>query len=299
MVKDTHTTKMKSKIIKEKQIKEFPYKIDPKLKRKLDRLIATLDKKDIWILLDGDEGSGKTNTAAYLLYYFHCMTGREFTLDRFYFDSDAMFDWVKRNERGLICWDEAALGGLSTEWYNKSQINLLKFAMTGRKKHHVFVLCVPRFNKLKEDLRKDRIHAMIHMDLGKHQNKYGHFQYLTRRGIRALNRVWDKKKIRPYAMFAKKYGGFWSNIDIPYVFDELVDEERYEKMKDDAIEHIGEKKVDKTTEKFNLQKNILATKLPIEIRKKVAEALGITDRTMQRWAHLSTPLENDTDTEAN
>lgn len=50
-------------------IKPFPYKIDPLLKHKLDVLIKTLKTRDVWILLDGDEGSGKTNMAVYLLYY--------------------------------------------------------------------------------------------------------------------------------------------------------------------------------------------------------------------------------------
>ena len=122
----------------------------PKLKHKLDLLIKTLDKRDVWILLDGDEGSGKTNMAVYLLYYFHCRTGRDFTLDRFLLWQRWNVQLGKDNSNGLICWDEAALGGLSTEWASRSQINLIKFAMTGRKKHHVFILNVPRFNKLKK-----------------------------------------------------------------------------------------------------------------------------------------------------
>jgi hypothetical protein len=45
------------------------------------------------------------------------MTGREFTLDRFYFDSNDMFEWVKMNSHGLINWDEATLGGLFGNLY--------------------------------------------------------------------------------------------------------------------------------------------------------------------------------------
>lgn len=227
--------------------KEFPYPIDPRLKNKLNLLAKTLKKKDVWIMIDGDEGSGKSNTMAYILYYFHCLTGRDFTLDRIYFDSDDMFEWVKENSNGLIGWDEMVLGGLSTEWYTKSQTNLLKFAMVGRKKHHVFVMCVPRFDKIKYDLRSDRIHALIHLDLGKKMNNYGHFIYLTRRGIKALNRYWAKKKVRAYNVCAKRNGGFFCNINVPYVFNELFDEDEYENMKDNAISSIGEVKKDKLT----------------------------------------------------
>lgn len=257
-------------------IKEFPYKIDPRLKKKLDLLIKTLDKKDVWILIDGDEGSGKTNTAIYLMYYFHCATGRNFTLDRLYFDSDDMFEWVKNHEKGIICWDEMALGGLSTEWATKSQRNLIKFAMTGRKKHHIFVMCVPRFDKIKEDLRKDRIHALIHMDLGAKMDNYGHYTYLTRRGIKMLNGIWGKKKKRAYAYTAKKTGGFHSNIDVPFVFPELVDENKYEKMKDDAISKIGEKKLTPLEMKHIAQRNIAIRIIAKELQlsqRKLAQTL--------------------------
>lgn len=272
---------------KKKNYKEFPYKMCPKLKHKLDLLIKTLNKRDVWILLDGDEGSGKTNTAAYLLYYFHCATGREFTLDRFYFDSDDMFNWVKDNSNGLICWDEAALGGLSTEWASRSQVNLIKFAMTGRKKHHVFILNVPRFNKLKEDLRKDRIHALIHMDLGKKGDNYGHFIYLTRRGIRALNRAWEKNKMRPYAK-CSRMGGFFSTINVPFVMNELIDEDAYEKKKDIAISQIGEKgkKENPYKDKLeNFQSKIVQIMKEQNLDKdRLAATLGIHPRTLYKWS---------------
>lgn len=279
MEKEVNTIGMKFK-----GTKEFPYKIDPRLKRKLDVLIKSLNKRDVWILLDGDEGSGKTNMAVYLLYYFHCMTGREFTLDRFYFDSDEMFNWVKDNEKGLICWDEGALGGLASEWASRSQRNLLKFAMTGRKKHHVFVINVPRFNKLKEDLRKDRIHALIHVDTGKRGNKYGHFVYLTRRGIKMLNRIYEKNKMKPYAMCAKKYGGFFPNISVPYVIPELIDEVEYERKKDKAISEIGSKHESNSSKKLTEFKGKIYALLEKKgfTKQEIAEMLEISVRTVQR-----------------
>jgi hypothetical protein len=268
-----------------------PIYVSDKLKHKLDLLASTLDKKDIWLLVDGDEGSGKTNTACYLLWYFHCITGREFTLDRFYFDSDEMFEWVKENYNGLINWDEATLGGLSAEWWSRSQINLLKFAMMGRKKHHIFVLCIPRFNKLKVDLRQDRIHGMIHMDLGKKGNKYGNFMYITRRGVRKLNELYNKKKIRPYNVCCRKYGGFYGYI--PYVADKLLDLDAYEKKKDFAISNIGKKKIDKNGEDLHKLKGMIATfPMGFKTKKELAEKLGISGETLRLWGKYPVSLEN-------
>ena len=242
-------------------IKEFPYKIDPRLKRKLDLLVKNLDKKDVWIMVDGDEGSGKTNTLAYLIYYFHCATGREINLDRLYFDSKDMFEWAKDHENGLIGWDEMAMGGLSTEWYSKAQTNLMKFAMMGRKKHHIFIMCVPRFDKIREELRRDRIHALIHMDLGRKMDNWGHYHYITRRGVKMLNGIWKNKKKRQYKQSALACNGFLSNIDIPYVFPEVFDSNKYEKMKDEAISSIGVKPLSTQQAKWLDQRNKLITYL--------------------------------------
>jgi len=276
--------KMKSKEFP----KEFPFRIDLKLEHKLERLEETLKKRDVWILVDGEEGSGKTNMASFLLYWFHCMTGREFILERFYFDTDEMFEWVKNHSNGLINWDEACLGGLSAEWWKQSQINLLKFAMTGRILHHVFVLCIPRFDKLKIDLRKDRIHAMIHMDLGKRGNKYGHYYYLTKRGIRKLNDIWAKKKVRAYNSCARKYGGFFG--DSPFVFPKILDEPEYNKKKMKAISNIGVKKLDKYKEETHkLKIKIRNLKLPITTQKELARQLEISPRKMRDWGLLATP----------
>lgn len=265
--------------------KNFPFSINRKLKHKLDLLIAQLKRKDVWILLTGDEGSGKTNAAAYLLYYFHCITGREFSIENFYFDAEALFNYAKNTENKLLNWDEAALGGLSAEWYTQAQINLIKLAITGRKLHHVFILCIPRFEKLKEELRMDRIHAQIHMNCGRKNNKYGHAMYLTRRGIRYLNHMWKTKKVRLYGNAMRKCGGF--GFDIPFVFDKVFTEEeqkRYEDKKSEAISNIGKKKGNEWKLKLNdLKLRIGGIKLPIENLRQLAENLGIQPKTMEKW----------------
>ena len=275
--------------------KEFPYQISPKLKRKLDVLIKQLKKNDVWILIDGDEGSGKTNMAAYILYYVYCNTNREFTLDRFYFDSSDMFEWVKTHKEGLVCWDEAALGGLSTEWWSRAQQNLLKFAFVGRKHHHFFVLCIPEVFRLKLDLKVRRTHALIHMDMGRSRDKYGNFMYLTRRGKRNLVKLYQKKQIAAYNRCCRKFGGFYGQV--PYVFDKLVDVDTYEKKKDEAIASIGVRKDNKDYMKVQeLHRKITNLKPPINSIAEILRQLGIDKKTWYNWknkdennTHLDTP----------
>jgi hypothetical protein len=265
------TTRTKFKL---KSLDDYPYRVDAKLKFKIEVLAKQLEKNDVWIIIDGDEGSGKTNTAAYILHLFSWITGRKFEQERFYFDSDDMFQWVKENPSGLINWDEAALGGLSAEWWSNAQRNLLKFAMTGRKKHHVFVLCIPKFYKLNEYLRIDRSHALIHMDTGKRKDRYGNAMWLTRKGKGILNRIWKTKKYLAYNESMKKGVGFYFNV--PYVIPDIMDEEKYEKMKDDAISNIGEKKNIKKQSAIEIELKEIKNKirnLPVkEIDSKAALA---------------------------
>lgn len=262
--------------------KDFPYPISPKLQRKLDVLINQLKKNDVWIIIDGDEGSGKTNMAAYIEYYVHCKTDREFNVDRIYFDSSDMFEWVKINKEGLVAWDEAALGGLSTEWWSKAQQNLLKFAFVGRKHHHFFVLCIPEIFRLKQDLKVRRTHALIHMDLGKSRDKYGNYMYITRRGKRHLCELQRRKHVITYNKCCRKYGGFYGQI--PYVFDKLVDVEAYEKKKDDAIANIGVKREDKSWRELKeLKRKITRLKPPINTITDIWTQLGIDKKTYYNW----------------
>lgn len=263
-------------------IKEFPFRIDHKLKHKLDILVKQLDKKDVWILIDGDEGAGKTNTLAYLLTYFSCATGRELTQECLYFDTEKLLNYFIANKSKLLGWDEAALGGLSTEWYNRSQINLIKASLVGRIKHHVFIMCIPRFEKLKEELRQDRIHALIHMDCGKKNDKYGHYAYLTRRGIDMLNKYWREKKLRLYGKCCRKYGGFFG--DLPYVFNKVFDEDKYNEEKEKAIYSIGKKDISKDKQDLKeLKYKISKAKPPILTIKEFAEKLGISAETLHAW----------------
>lgn len=271
--------------------KEFPYRIDSKLKHKLEMLVKQLDKKDVWILIDGDEGSGKTNTLAYLLLYFSCATGRELVQEKsLYFDTDKLFNYAKDTSKQLIGWDEAALGGLSSEWWSKSQINLIKFSLVGRIKHHVFIMCIPRFEKLKEELRQDRIHALIHMDCGKKNDRYGHYHYITRRGIDVLNRRWREKKLRLYGQCARKYGGFYG--DIPFVFNDIFNDEQYNNDKISAISSLGKKSISKEKQELReLKIKIGKVKPPLKTLKELAEKIGINPDTLNRWGKEDTKEE--------
>lgn len=266
--------------------REFPFKISTFLKHKLDRMISLLKKEDAWIIIDGDEGSGKTNASAYILYYFSCMTGRNLLINNFYFDSDKLLQFAQHNKDMLINWDEGAIGGLSVQWWSETQRNLLQFAMLGRKNHHVFTICIPKIFKLTEYLKLDRSLCLIHMDRGKRKDRYGDAIYINRRGKQELLRVWTKKKVKAYSKYGSfGYGGF--KFHIPEVFTKIFTEEeqqQYENSKTDTIKNIGVKKEGQANTKLKYLKYKLATiEYPVKSMRELAKKLGYNQSTVSSW----------------
>lgn len=261
--------------------KEFPYWIEKALEKKLFLMAKRLEKGDVWIILDGDEGAGKSNMATYLLYAMHCITGRKFTQDNFFFDAKKMFEFAKSTRGQLINWDEAAIGGLSRQWHNKTQVNLMQFAMTGRILHHFVVLCIPKFDKLQEYFVRDRSVALIHVYERKNMQK-GRFLYYDKKGKEALYDTWNRKHVRAYKKYAKIRGSF------PEVMSKLIDENKYDEAKIDTIRELG-LGADGTNiwkDKLEEMKKKFAKAYVIQENKNkalFAQEVGMNMRTLQKY----------------
>ena len=83
-------------------------------------------------------------------------------------------------------------------------------------------------------------------------------------------------------------GGFFSSINVPFVMNELIDEEAYEKKKDKAISEIGEKGKKENPYKDKL---VLFQSKIVQIMKehnldkdRLAATFGIHPRTLYKWA---------------
>ena len=261
--------------------KEFPFGIEKRLAHKLNLMVERLDKQDVWIIIDGDEGAGKTNAATYLMYWFACKTGRPFTINNYFYDATQLREFAQSSEKQIMNWDEAAIGGLSTEWWNKSQRELMQFAMTGRVKHHVIILCIPKFSKLAEYLIKDRSIALISVYLRKNR-QYGRFFYFTKKKKDYMWDDWKRSHQRKYWKY-KAFGG-----TIPEVFSKLFTEEEmkvYDKRKLDMIKNIGKKVPRADREELKEFKRLIAkVKFPIRTQEEYAKQIGVDSRNIRKWA---------------
>lgn len=237
----------------------FPYNsMDKYLKDKLDLMVnrMTGNKKfDNLVLIDGDEGYGKSNIEVYIASYISEKTGRPLTLANVFFDLDKLLEFAMHTQEQIICWDEGALGGLANEWWNKNQKKFLKLLMVARKRRHFWIICIPKFFKLNEYLVIDRSIGLIHA-YAKDELEIGRFAYFGKRRKEQLYHDWRKSKHRNYGKFSNFRGKF------PEALPKVFDEAKYDRKKDIAI-----MSMDKEEEK----------KTPSMIRKEFAMNI------MKRW----------------
>ena len=254
--------------------------LDPKLKEKMDLCIDRCTGKrklDNLIIIDGDEGFGKTTLAVSLAYYVHHETKRPFDVNHIFFDLEKLINFAKSTEDQIIIWDEAALGGLSTQWHSKKQQKLIQLLMVARKKRHFFIFNIPKFFKLAEYILVDRAICLVHV-YARHELELGRFCYFKKKSKELLYYDRIRSKARNYNKFMDFWGTFSNALP------KLIDEDAYDKKKDKAIMSIGED--DTKVSKWKGRYDELCIKLgKCNIEKKVlSECLDIPINTLYDWA---------------
>lgn len=231
---------------------------------------------DNLIVIDGDEGYGKTTLSVAAAYYIAEKTGREM---RYFFNLDDLIKYAASNKEKVIIWDEAALGGLGAEWQNKTQQKLIKLLMVARKKRHFWIFNIPKFFKLAEYILIDRAIGLIHV-YSPDENRLGLFYYYKKRAKEHLFHHFRKTKNRAYKKFKSFRGTFPNVAKLP-----LIDWVQYDKDKDEAILSVASMD-EKATGK---QLEALAFKyLYVQHNrynfKEIMKHLNVSERTLNRWA---------------
>lgn len=253
--------------------------IEPRLAHTLDLMIKRMKtKRDVVLLVDGNEGDGKSNITSMVCSYVAEKTGRKYTVDNVFFDINKMVDFAKKGEKKIIHWDEGALGGLASDWWNKNQKLFVKLLMVARKKQHFFVICIPKFYKLNEYLACDRSIGLIHVYSADNLER-GRFTYYNDAKKDILYDDWKRKHRKSYKMKYNFHGKF------PDCLKYLIDEEAYEKKKDEAIEQLN-KPPEKPTHEYRDRLERTFATLPEKLGKtvtEVAELIGYNRRTLTKF----------------
>ena len=223
--------------------KPFEFQISYKFKKLLESRADQLKKRDLWILLDGREGTGKSNLAVYIAYFYSCLLGREFSTANIYFSARDLVNDAKRQSEKIFIWDEAVVAGMAYEWFNKEQTDLIKFGLMGRVRHHIIIYCIPSMSKLKDYLKFERPHLIIH-SYAKQNGEYdGDILVFNEKAIPKMMEEERKNKIKYIDLKNVFLNGYGFHTRVPYVFDKLdcIDVQLYNLKKDRAILSIGEK----------------------------------------------------------
>lgn len=246
------------------RVTDKQYYMEDYLKHNLDLMIKRStgnNKADNLVLIDGDEGTGKSNLAVAVGYYVGQATGRKFSVDNVHFDLDQLMNKAINSKDEIFIWDEGALGGLATEWWNKNQKKFLKLLMVARKRRHFWVICIPKFFKMNEYIVLDRSIALLHTYL-KDGITHGSFCYFNKKKKEKLYHDWRKSKYRNYVKHFSFRGYF------PEVLPLLIDENEYERKKDVAIMSI-DKEDDKLDERSFRKNLVVQAIMKMMIRNKL------------------------------
>tara|TARA_Y100000310_G_scaffold309683_1_gene354057 strand:- start:2473 stop:3324 length:852 start_codon:yes stop_codon:yes gene_type:complete len=262
------------------RVTDKDYVLENKLVDKLELMITRMKGQDDNVItIDGDEGLGKTNLGCGICYYIAWRMGREYNVDHIFFDLDKLVKFASETKEQIIHWDEAALGGLSVQWWKANQTKFMQLLMVARKKKHFVVMCIPKFNYLREYFFVDRSIALLHVYARQNIHK-GRFFYYTKRKKELLFEMWKRKRIRIYSKY-RSFGGAFPEA-MKFIFDQK-EIDKYEMKKDYAILSLTQSDdVDKQKEEVEEWKIKYAT-LPNIGDKEKAEHLGVSTRTLYRW----------------
>lgn len=265
------------------KVTDKDYYLDNLLYEKVELMIHRLKKiRDMLLFVDGYEGYGKTTISVEICYLVAEMTKRKFDVDNIFFDIDEMIDFASKSKNQIILWDEAILGGLASEWRNKSQIKLRKLLGVARKKSHFFVFNIPRFYQLAQPII-DRAIGLIHV-YSPDEITMGHFCYYNKQNLTTLYNAFKIQRRVHYNKFFTFRGKF---TDAMYKKN-LIDIDKYEAKKDLAIAGISEeseKELNKIDERSILLKYRFANFGGIDDKTKAKLACTST-RTITRWKDL-------------
>lgn len=247
--------------------------------------------QDACFVIEGREGSGKTTWSIECAYYLSQVTGRSFGNKNIFFSAKLLREFAQATNKQIIIYDEPALDMMNQEWYKKEQIHLGKLMQLCRKKQHIFIFNLTRFNKFYSLV--ERSNGLFHVYI-KNGLELGRFVYIKEKKLEKLCYDFRTKHIRNYFKYSSYHGKF---INLP---DGIIDSKAYEREKDKAIMSIGgvedTNKMDKSKmELIDLKRKIGKIKGIIHNRKELAEKLGVCERTLDRFGALNS-LENDMST---
>lgn len=280
----------------------------------LDTLVYNLPNDwDFVILVTGDRmvRTGKSVMAMNVCAYLADKLGTKFDNDNIFFDSQTMMDAAQQLPKySVLQYDEAREGLAAIKTMKTVQQDLIDFFNECGQLNHIFVLVMPDFFSMKEEIAIGRSEVLI--------NVY-------RKNVQLMRRLYHEKEARPVIRFDRGYFELFNRTKKKTLYDmsratrrksyQLVkaningrftnyyplDRKLYDSKKKEALARFKERK---EKEKKEDSKSLKAIKFFIAKRKKegltgekiaieVEENLGVlyATRTINQYAKESELLD--------
>lgn len=244
---------------------------------------AVKAKWDYVVLVDGVEGSGKSNLAITCAYYLD----RTFSSERIVFTPEQFIEAVDKSVPGqAIVWDEFVLGGLSDDALKEIQTTIIKKMVTIRKKRLYIFLVIPYIFMMRAYFAVGRTRMLIHTYStdGIARGFWKLYNYDRKRQV-----FFKGKKYYDYAGVPPTKRGEFGDAEN---FKGMVDWDVYEAKKDEATANIvmhGEKVKNKFREALKKTFLHLQDRHNFTIAE-LAKISSIGERTISRFRSESHEL---------
>lgn len=218
------------------------YSIDNWTAQQLDKIKALINKKDrdYVIIIDGEEGTGKSTFASQIAYY----VDRTFNMERMCLTPSDFKEKIANAEKGqAVVFDEAYTGLASRTALSEINKSLVEMMMEMRKKNLFVILCIPSFFYLEKYAALHRARALFHCYFK--DGNPGRYLVYNQKKMRMLYLVGKKKMSYNFPSVHKKCK-FWQGTPLDWT--------KYEEKKITALK--GKQKTSRT-EKQQLQRNFL------------------------------------------
>lgn len=236
-------------------------------------------KLDAVLIVDGDEGFGKTGMSILSAYYLSQQTGREFNLNNIFFDVEELMNFINSNKKKIIIWDEAALGGLASGWRNKLQQILMQTLMTCRYRQHIIFFNCPKFYRLNQYFITERAVGLIHV-YSHNKLDAGRFVYYKHEWLDNMLQFWHSKKVKPYKRFTRVP----LRDHFPDAFKyNIINEEEYDNKKDYYTNKIISKYNLSSQDGKLLRLQYLISQVKGISQLELAKQLGLRAATISGW----------------
>lgn len=264
-------------------IKKGLINYDPYLAQYLDFNDERIKKGwDSVVLVDGMEGSGKSNLAIACAYY----NDPTLTAERIVFTPEQFLSAVDNAKKGqAIVYDEFVTGGLGTDFMSLFQKTIIKKLVMCRKKGLYLYLVIPNIFFLGRYFATHRTTYLIHNYTpdGIKRGEWRVYNYETKKKLYARGKRTDYS-YSPSDGAPKwdKRGTYLKTENYP-----IIDWAEYDRKKEEAIESISlEKKSLKDTARDKALKNAIRF-LKEEHRytnQNISDFLDVSSKSIERWS---------------